>query len=297
MLMNKIMKFILACIISTVGSTSILAQDELPSKADPLGEMKRIKPVPLHSLHLDVPLQHIQVPTSFKGVKKNLIVDKSNSLAPFMEKLRLARADFLTDSVRVLHVGDSHIKGHFFTYRVRDLLQEDFSMLSYEDYGINGAVERTFNTPDRIRQIASFKPDLLILSFGTNTSNDRNYSSRYHYRELESLILQIRQLLPKTPILLTTPPGAFERLGRNRYRLNKRTDLAVNVIKECAVDHELAYWDLYNAVGGVIYAPTNWMSANLMRPDHIHFYVEGYELQGNLLYKAIIQHYNEYITP
>lgn len=287
----------LVVVFSLHYSFCVFAQDVLPVKADVLNKTTRIREVPDHTLSLDVPLEHIKVPTSFKGVKRNIIIDSSNALFPFLDQLRLARAGFLTDSVRILHVGDSHVRGHYFTYKVRDLLQEDFSMLSYDDYGINGAIERTFNTPDRIRQIASYSPDLLILSFGTNTSNDRNYNSRYHYRELESLILQIRQLLPKTPILLTTPPGAYERLGRNRYRLNVRTDKAVNVIMACALDHGLAYWDLYNTVGGVSYAPLNWMNANLMRPDHIHFYVEGYELQGSLLYKAIIQSYNEYITP
>lgn len=295
--MNKLKLLLFLYALFSLGQFTTLAQDSFPTKAPQNEYHKRIKEVPSHNLTLDIELDSIFLPASFKGVKNSVIVDNSNSLAPFFDKLRLARTGFLTDSIRVLHVGDSHVKGHYFTYKVRDLLQKHFSTLSYEDYGINGAVERTFNTPDRIRQIASFKPDLLILSFGTNTSNDRNYSARYHYREVESLILQIRQLLPKTPILLTTPPGAFERIGRNKYRLNKRTEKAVKVIIDCAEDYGLASWDLYNAVGGVLYAPTNWMNAKLMRPDHVHFYVEGYELQGSLLYKAIIQRYNEYITP
>ncbi len=291
---SKILMFLISSLLPL---TSLLAQDLLPNKADVISKSSKIRPVPSHNLVLDIPMDDIAVPKSFKGVKKVDIVDKSKVLTPFLEKLRLARAGFLTDSVRVLHVGDSHIKGHYFTYKVKELLQEEFSMLSYEDYGINGAVERTFNTPDRIRQIASFSPDLLVLSFGTNTSNDRNYKSSKHYRELESLILQIRQLLPKTPILLTTPPGAYERLGRRNYRINRRTDQAVEVMKSCATDHNLAYWDLFNLVGGVQYAPSNWMNANLMRPDHIHYFIEGYELQGSLFYKALIQLYNEYVTP
>lgn len=292
----KSYKLLICCLLFLSVRGTLFCQDRIPNPANKLEKSKGIREVPTHNLLLDISLEKIELPSSFKGVKESPIIDQSNSLGSFFEKLRLARVGFLTDSVRVLHVGDSHIKGHYFTYKIRDLLQHNFQMLSYLDYGINGAVERTFNTPDRIRQIASFAPDLLILSFGTNTSNDRNYNSAVHYRELESLILQIRQLLPEVPIILTTPPGAYERIGRRRYRINKRTDRAVKVIKACAKDHELAYWDLFNGVGGVKYAPTNWMNAKLMRPDHIHYYVEGYELQGRLFYKALIQRYNEYVT-
>lgn len=290
----KLFIFFILCIIF---SNPVFAQDEEPRKADVIPSLRKVRQVPNHNMILDVEAFDIPFPSTFKGVGKNHIVDRSKSLDPFMEKLRLARAGFLTDSVRVLHVGDSHVKGHFFSYKVRDLIQEEFPLVSYEDYGINGAVEKTFNTPDRVRQIANFYPDLLILSFGTNTCNDRNYQSSYHYRELESLILQIRQLLPSVPILLTTPPGAYERLGRRGYRENRRTGLGAKVIKSCATDHNLAYWDLFNLVGGTQHAPTNWLNSNLMRPDHIHFYVEGYEFQGKLLYKALIQRYNEYVTP
>jgi hypothetical protein len=53
---------------------------------------------------------------------------------------------------------------------------------------------------------------------------------------------------------------------------------------------------MYDVVGGKRRACTNWTEAKLMRPDHVHYLPEGYILQGNLLYQAIIQAYNDYVS-
>jgi hypothetical protein len=53
---------------------------------------------------------------------------------------------------------------------------------------------------------------------------------------------------------------------------------------------------MYNVVGGSLRACKNWQEARLMRPDHVHYLPEGYILQGNLLYEAIIKAYNDYVS-
>ena len=32
-----------------------------------------------------------------------------------------------------------------------------------------------------------------------------------------------------------------------------------------------------------------------MRPDHVHYMPDGYVLQGELLYQALIKAYNDYV--
>lgn len=75
-------------------------------------------------------------------------------------------------------------------------------------------------------------------------------------------------------------PGRLQRQKHRRY----------------AKDHRLLVWDMYDVVGGKRRACTNWTEAKLMRPDHVHYLPEGYILQGNLLYQAIIQAYNDYVS-
>ena len=67
-------------------------------------------------------------------------------------------------------------------------------------------------------------------------------------------------------------------------------------IRRYAGDHRLLVWDMYEVVGGKKRACKNWAEAKLMRPDHVHYLPEGYILQGNLLYQALIKAYNDYVS-
>lgn len=117
---------------------------------------------------------------------------------------------------------------------------------------------------------------------------------------MDELIKLLRDSLPGVPILLTTPPGSYEsfrqRRRRRTYAVNPRTAIATETIRRYARNHRLLVWDMYNAVGGRKRACANWMGAGLMRPDHVHYLPEGYILQGDLLYQAFIQAYNDYVS-
>ena len=166
--------------------------------------------------------------------------------------------------------------------------------------GVNGATCLTFTHPGRIADIAAMKPELLILSFGTNESHNRRYNVNLHYNQMDELVKLLRDSLPDVPILLTTPPGSYESFRQRRrkrtYAINPRTVTAAETIRRYAKDHRLLVWDMYDVVGGKRRACTNWTEAKLMRPDHVHYLPEGYILKGNLLYQAIIQAYNDYVS-
>lgn len=92
-------------------------------------------------------------------------------------------------------------------------LTETFGAVSYIDRGVNGATCLTFTHPDRIAEIAALKPELLILSFGTNESHNRRYNINVHYNQMDELVKLLRDSLPNVPILLTTPPGSMKVSG------------------------------------------------------------------------------------
>ena len=87
-----------------------------------------------------------------------------------------------------------------------------------------------------------------------------------------------------------------QRRRKRTYSINPRTATATETIRRYAKDHHLLVWDMYDVVGGRERACLNWTEAQLMRPDHVHYLPEGYVLQGNLLYQALIQAYNDYVT-
>ena len=240
-----------------------------------------------------LPLPQVFIPKSFLQIHENVIADTLGILTPFWDKVRQVRRKKSNAILRVLHVGDSHIRGHILPRTAGDSLQQVVGRLTYTDMGINGATCETFSTPEKILDIQVERPDLLILSFGTNESHGRGYNALRHYQQMDAFVRMLRTAMPGVPILMTTPPGAFQ--GRRSNSPNPRNTVAVQTIHRFAHDNGLAVWDMYTIVGGARRAALNWRSANMIRPDGVHFTVEGYTLQGWLLYQAIIKAYNDYV--
>ena len=246
-----------------------------------------------------VAVPQIAFPSGFQQLGENELTDSLGILNPFWEKLRLLHAGFSTDTIRIVHIGDSHIRGRILPRTTGTLLTETFGAISYTDMGINGAFCTTFTRPDRISDIAALHPDLVILSFGTNESHNRRYNTLLHYRQMDELVRMLRDSLPNVPLLMTTPPGSYDSFRKSRrrrtYSINPRTAIAVETMRRFADDNGLAVWDMYEAVGGRQRACLNWQEAKLMRPDHVHYLPEGYVLQGELFYQALLKAYNDYV--
>lgn len=277
-----------------------MAQDRVPSCPPPGTTLKLIKPLrEMHWANDTIPVL-IAFPEAFRETGRNEIVDSIALLSPVFERLRQVRAELSEDTVRIVHIGDSHIRGHIYPQTTGTRLKETFGAVSYTDMGVNGATCLTFTHPGRIAEIAALKPELLILSFGTNESHNRRYNVNVHYNQMDELIKLLRASLPDVPILLTTPPGSYDSFRQKRrkrtYSINPRTATAAETIRRYAEEHHLLIWDMYDVVGGRRCACTNWAEAKLMRPDHVHYLPEGYILQGELLYQALIQAYNDYVS-
>lgn len=277
-----------------------MAQDRMPVYPSLAKASKVIKPLREMGWANDTISVQIAFPPAFRETGRNEIIDSTFLMAPVFERLRQVRAGLSEDTVRIVHIGDSHIRGHIFPQTTGMRLTETFGAVHYTDMGVNGATCLTFTHPARIAEIAALKPELLILSFGTNESHNRRYNANIHYNQMDELVKLLRNKLPDVPILLTTPPGSYESFRQKRrrrtYAINPRTAIAVETIHHYARNHQLLVWDMYDVVGGKRRACTNWTEAKLMRPDHVHYLPEGYILQGNLLYQALIKAYNDYVS-
>ena len=280
--------------------SELAAQDRIPACPPPGKKQKTIKPLREMNWANDTISVQFSFPAAFRGMGRNEIVDSIALLTPVFERLRQVRAGLSEDTVRIVHIGDSHVRGHIYPQTTGARLIETFGAVSYIDKGVNGATCLTFTHPDRIAEIAALKPELLILSFGTNESHNRRYNVNVHYNQMDELVKLLQDSLPNVSILLTTPPGSYESFRQRRrkrtYAINPRTVTAAETIRRYAKDHRLLVWDMYDVVGGKRRACTNWTEAKLMRPDHVHYLPEGYILQGNLLYQAFIQAYNDYVS-
>lgn len=290
------------------------AQDVLPecpkpdkhsSPVYPSHEMKQL----MQFVSVDSPM-----PAVFRNTTENELTDPAGSLHPFWEKLGA-----LDRPLRIVHIGDSHVRGHVFPYVMRCSLEDDFgskavenipvtyqtsgiaretgsSGVVYHILGVNGATCQSFSTPEHIRQIADLHPDLVILSFGTNEAHGRRYNASEHTAAMNYLIEELKVSCPDVAFLMTTPPGAYVRNGRRGKIINPRTPLVVENELKFAREHGIAIWDMYDIVGGKQRACLNWNAAKMYQRDKIHFTHEGYTLQGLLLHEAFIKAYNHYVA-
>ncbi len=281
-------------------SEDVLAQDAMP-ELPPLDiRAGIIEAPPVYKSTPDTVIVTVALPECFTQLQENTILDEDSILAPVFDRLRLLRLGVQTDTLNILHIGDSHVRGCIFPNTAGECLAGIFGRVNYTNLGVNGATCLTFTHPDRLKAIEESRPDLLILSFGTNESHNRRYNANVHYRQIDELVTLIRHRLPDIPIILTTPPGSYEsfrqRNRRRTYSINPRTVVAVDTICRYAREHHLAVWDMYNVLGGSERACKNWNEAKLMRPDHVHYLPEAYVLQGELLFEAIINAYNQYVV-
>ena len=289
------------------------AQDAEPKKAaldinsDPPASNE------IRALMRFAPMPESHLPRAFKDTVDNVITDPTGSLNGVFSKM----AD-MRKPVRIVHVGDSHVRGHVLPYVMRKSLEEDFGgeavepkPVSYQTSGIaietgepgivyhilgqNGATCRSFTTEERIREITSLSPDLVILSFGTNEAHGRNYSASEFRRSLDYLVGEIKKACPDAAFLLTTPPGAYVK-GNNGKVVNPRTPAVVQTELDYARREGFAVWDLYDIAGGKKSACANWVSGGFFQKDRIHFTHEGYRVQGLLMHEAFIKAYNDYVA-
>jgi lysophospholipase L1-like esterase len=208
--------------------------------------------------------------------------------------------------LRLTEVFGSAAVGTIEGYRSDGILQEnDSSGVICHCIGINGATSENFMDDKYMTEIQQLHPDLIIISLGTNEGFG-SYDSDNHYSMMESLFSMLRNSCPNVPILYTTPPGAFKTIYGRRYRRHRRVyrkvirveenrniERATATIVRFAADHQVACWDLFNIAGGERYACRNWLSGNYFQRDRVHFVSDGYALQGDLLYEAIMNEYNK----
>ena len=160
----------------------------------------------------------------------------------------------------------------------------------YHSVGINGAHFSDYNSsPLFFTQLKALQPDLVIISLGTNEGANTKITVDEVTASVGTMVQQIRLQNPAACILITTPVDDFY---RKKYK-NPYLEAVQRALKQSASAENVACFDLYN-IGGGFGSCTAWRKAGLMQSDGVHFSKPGYALQGDLLYKALIESYLKY---
>ena len=259
----------------------------------------------------------VTFPPSFRGTKENVITDPQCLDRVFQ---MIAAGE---KNVRILQICASPIRGNILPQALGKTLLAEFGGevlegvdplvappidggVTFDFIGINGARTTLFTEEEKVLQIVDWQPDLVIVSMGTNEAHG-HFSTETHQRTLDKLVTLLRERLPQVDFLLTTPPGSYirkagsqwrDRRGRTHTNMTFGATLTTGEVARAIADyghaHQIAVWNLYEIGGGDAFACTNWGNSGMMQTDRIHYKVEGYRLQGQLLGQAIIKAFDNF---
>ena len=158
----------------------------------------------------------------------------------------------------------------------------------YHAVGVNGAMYVHYTDSDYVGRLALLRPQLLIVSLGTNETFGRRFSGIEFSEQVKRFLHLVKQVMP---------PECYKRTYVNKKRVyvrNENTEKAAAALKQIAKEEGLACWDLFAATGGRL-SSRKWLNQRLMARDRIHFTQKGYKDQGVLLYRALMNAYNAHL--
>lgn len=177
-------------------------------------------------------------------------------------------------------------------------LENQMTGVLYSAIGNNGATFSRYNELGSMgRDLRALKPQLVIISLGANEAFGRITTDEF-YSQIHHLVTDIKKHNPQAQILLVTPQecqkASYTRRGKGKsrrrvksYAVNTKVRTLRDTMLRYGRDHSVATYDWYDVAGGQG-SSAKWIAKGLMKSDRIHNTWAGYELQGSLLYDALI---------
>ena len=155
--------------------------------------------------------------------------------------------------------------------------------VEFTSIGVNGASFESYRRCTAFeKQLSLYKPDLFIISIGTNDGYTPDFDSLKYEAYYEAFLQMIWRVNPECAILLTVPNDVYY---KKKYP-NKNTRIQQSIIHRLARKHNMAVWDFYAVMGG-LGSSQEWYHKNWMPRDRIHFTSTGYSIKSDLLLKAL----------
>ncbi|MGB3946957.1 MAG: hypothetical protein WBM13_03165 [Bacteroidia bacterium] len=136
--------------------------------------------------------------------------------------------------------------------------------------------------------------DLIILEYGLNAVSPKVKDYSWYEKGMDNVIKHLQASFPNTSILLVS-------VGDKSYRQNGvyETDpsvpLLVETQKRLAKNNKIAFWSLYDAMGGYG-SMVKWVQGDtvLANKDYTHFNFKGAHKAGKMLFTKLMDEYKAY---
>jgi lysophospholipase L1-like esterase len=175
----------------------------------------------------------------------------------------------------------------------------------FDSFGVSGATIDIFNHWDPLLvqwDLKQLRPSLIIVAYGTNEAFKSDFDATAYKQVFAQVLKSLRQMAPGASILVVGPPGG-ERNNSNQKRSEStgstgRWQAPESIMEVRYIQHDTAvalgdaYWDWASVLGGAR-GFNHWVYADppLIRSDHIHFTVLGYETSAKALFNFLMDGY------
>jgi lysophospholipase L1-like esterase len=169
----------------------------------------------------------------------------------------------------------------------------------YSSLGVNGAnitlLSHAFNNAHWAAQLHHYRPDLVVLAYGTNESGFPKFVDSTWGGEMKAAVKRLQAALPETSILLMSPMDRGERNDRGEIETIQALPRLVKIEARVADETGVAFFNTFQAMGGEG-TMAKWYASEprMVGADYIHPMPAGAKIVGELLYGALRDGYNEY---
>lgn len=216
-----------------------------------------------------------------------------------LTKDELASKDTTAKDSALAQIPDSTLKNARPHFTLTGIIAEtDNPGITYTNVGINGAkVHDYFEEvcPLFEKEMEYYKPDLVIFAIGINDANVEHFDDKQFRDDYDKLIARIKKVSPNTAFIFETNNDSFRKVRKKRFVQHPNGEIARKSFFMLAEKHSAGVWDKFSIMGG-LGSMAKWEKADLAKNDKVHFKMAGYQLLGDMFYKALIQAYQEHIA-
>lgn len=136
--------------------------------------------------------------------------------------------------------------------------------------------------------------DLIILEYGLNAVNAKVTDYSWYEKGMNNVIKHIQSSFPEASILLISVGDKGYR-NNGVYETDPSVPLLVEAQKRMAKQNKIAFWSLYDAMGGYG-SMVKWVEGDtvLAHNDYTHFNIKGAHKAGRMLFNKLMNEYNAY---
>jgi len=221
----------------------------------------------------------------------NLLVNDDTIAISPSDKLSVIKVDQPMDELKLSVLENSRADLYGVSFEGKTGVNIDnFSIRGNSGVGLAAVKEDMYKKADELHHY-----DLVVLSYGLNVASEKAKNYKWYIKGMSNVIKMIKRSFPHSSILLVGCSDRAEKINGEYQTLPMLKEL-VDVQRQMAVDNQLCFWNLFEAMGGDS-TMVNW--ANMEKhpyanKDYTHLTFRGGKEVANILLGTFLYEKEKY---